>query len=258
MGGNAGGTRSAGDQKNGIIPLTQLDGPGTTYGFSSSGLNLSTTPLPYSQFTTNPDRFNGSGVVWTEYHTPVPKILQWNLGIQRAITTNLAVDLSYIASHGFNLSYPTDLNAIPLNNLSSNDVQYRPYPNYQSITGSSNNGISNYNSLQAQVTKRLTSGLSFNFNYVSSHMLDSQDSSGYGNGAGPQGYQIANNAAGNYSNSNFDIRQAFKGYTVYELPFGKGKKFLNHNALLDGVIGGWQVTGSIVLSTGNPYTLTAT
>jgi hypothetical protein len=258
MGGAAGGTGSAGDQTNGIIPLTQLDGPGTTYGFSSSGLNLSTTPLPYSQFTTNPDRFNGSGVVWTEYHTPVPKILQWNLGIQRAITTNLAVDLSYIASHGFNLSYPTDLNAIPLNNLSSNDVQYRPYPNYQSITGSSNNGISNYNSLQAQVTKRLTSGLSFNFNYVWSHMLDSQDSSGYGNGAGPQGYQIANNAAGNYSNSNFDIRQAFKGYTVYELPFGKGKKFLNHNALLDGVIGGWQVTGSIVLSTGNPYTLTAT
>ena len=54
----------------------------------------------------------------------------------------------------------------------------------------------------------------------------------------------------------FDIRNAFKGNAVYELPFGKGKMFLNHNDLVDGVIGGWQASGTIVLSSGNPYTPT--
>ena len=43
--------------------------------------------------------------------------------------------------------------------------------------------------------------------------------------------------AANYSNSSFDIRNSFKGYAVYELPFGKGKPFLNNNRLLDETIG---------------------
>ncbi len=75
----------------------------------------------------------------------------------------------------------------------------------------------------------MTNGLSLSFNYVWSHMLDDMDSSGWGSRAGPQDYQIANNPAANYSNSNFDVRNAFKGYAVYELPFGRGKKFLNNN-----------------------------
>jgi hypothetical protein len=190
----------------------------------------------------------------------VPKIYQWNLAIQRELGTNLVAQLSYVGSHGFNLNYPTDLNAIPAGKLSSNDVAlgYRPYPQYQSITGSSNNGISNYNSLQASITKRLSSGVSLNFNYVWSHFLDDQDSSSWGSRGGPQNYQIANNPSANYSNSNFDIRNAFKGYALYELPFGRGRKFLNHGGLLDEAIGGWQVSGTLVLSSGNPFSVFGT
>jgi hypothetical protein len=97
-----------------------------------------------------------------------------------------------------------------------------------------------------------------NFNYVWSHFLDDQDSSGWGSRAGPQNYQYANNPAANYSNSNFDVRNAFKGYVVYQLPFGRGKAFLNHNALLDEAIGGWQVSSTIVLSSGQPFTIFGT
>ena len=61
-------------------------------------------------------------------------------------------------------------------------------------------------------------------------ILDTQDSSGWGSRAGPQNCQIANDSAANYSNSNFDIRQAFKGYAIYLLPFGRGQQFLNNNA----------------------------
>jgi hypothetical protein len=166
--------------------------------------------------------------------------------------------LAYVGSHGFDLAFPTDLNQVPAEKRSSNDSQLRPFPQYQSISGSTNNGISNYNSLQASITKRMTNGVSFSFNYVWSHMLDDMDSSGWGSRAGEQPYQVANNPDANYSNSNFDVRHAFKGYAVYELPFGKGKMFLNKNWLVDEAVGGWQISGTLVLSTGNPFTVYST
>ncbi len=123
--------------------------------------------------------------------------------------------------------------------------------------GSTNNAISNYNSLQASVTKRMTNGLSLSFNYVWSHMLDDWDSSGWGSHAGPQDFQIAStyDPAANYSNSNFDVRHAFKGYAVYQLPFGRGKQFLNGSRALDEAVGGWQIAGTVILQTGNPFTV---
>ncbi|MFZ0661587.1 MAG: TonB-dependent receptor [Acidobacteriaceae bacterium] len=238
------------DQTNGITPATQLDGAGTYYG--------TTTPLPYTQGSTDPARFNGQGVGYIQYHIPVPKIWQWNLQVQRELGANLVAELAYVGSHGYNLAFPTDLNQVPESQLSSNDQQFRPYPQYSGISGSTNNAISNYNSLQAEIKKRLASGVTFDFSYVWSHFLDDQDSSAWGSHSGPQDWQIANNPSANYSNSNFDVRNAFKGFAVYELPFGKGMRYLNHNAFLNETVGGWQVAGTLVLISGNPYTVYGT
>jgi Carboxypeptidase regulatory-like domain len=239
------------DPTNGITPITKLDGTGTVFG--------STTPLPYTQGSTSPTAFNGQPAGYIQYHTPVPRILQWNVSAQRSLGTNIVVELAYVASHGSSLNFPTDLNQVPQALLSPSDAPTgRPYPNFQSLTGSTNNAISNYNSLQASITKRMTNGVSFSFNYVWSHMLDDQDSSGWGSHSGPQDYQIANNPAANYSNSNFDVRHAFKGYAVYVLPVGRGQKFLNGSRAVDAVIGGWQISGTMVLSTGNPFTVDGT
>jgi hypothetical protein len=250
MGGPFGSSGSFSDTSNGITPVTKLDGTGTIFGTSN--------PLPYTAFTTDPTRFNDQGANYNQFHTPVPKIYQWNLSAQRELGTDYVAELSYVASHGYDLAFPTDLNQVPETHLVSNSAQFRPYPQYQGISGSTNNAISNYNSLQASITKRMTNGFSFSFNYVWSHMLDDMDSSGWGSRAGEQPFQIANNPAANYSNSNFDVRNAFKGYGVYELPFGRGKMFLNDNTLLDALIGGWQLSGTIVLSTGNPFTVYST
>jgi hypothetical protein len=251
MGNALGGTGSLSDNTNGITPVTQLDGTGTQFGTS--------TPLPYSLFTTDPARFNGQNVWYNPYHTPVPKIYQWNLAIQQQLGADYVAELGYVASHAFNLAFPTDLNQVPESKLSSNDSpQFRPYPAYSSIGGSTNNALSNYNSLQASITKRMTKGMSLSFNYVWSHMLDDQDSSGWGGRGGPQPFQDGYHPSANYSNSNFDQRNAFKGYMVYELPFGRGKMFLNHNWLVDEAVGGWQISGTLVLSTGNPFTVYAT
>ncbi len=248
------------DQSNGILPVTTLGGTGNVFGTASA--------LPYNQASNLPTAYNGQGVGYVQYHTPVPRVLQWNFAMQRAFGTDITAELAYVASHGSGLNFQTDVNAVPANALSVGDAVNcgtgspvgcsRPYPIYLGLAGSTNNGISNYNSLQASITKRMKNGFSMSFNYVWSHMLDDMDSSGWGSRAGPQSFQNAFEPSANYSNSNFDVRNAFKGYAVYELPIGRGKHFLNSNALVDGVIGGWQVAGTIVLSTGNPFTVDAT
>jgi hypothetical protein len=235
------------DPTNGITPITKLDGTGTVFGTS--------TPLPFTAAPTDPTAYNGQGVGYIQYHTPVPRIMQWNVSVQRALTTDTVAELAYVASHGADLNYPTDLNQVHQSLWSSNDSANRPYPIFQGISGSTNNAISNYNSLQVSVTKRMTHGLSLNFNYVWAHMLDDQDSSGWGSRAGPQDFQNAYNPAANYANSNFDVRHAFKGYAVYQLPFGRGKQFLNGSRALDEAVGGWQIAGTVILQTGNPFTV---
>ena len=74
----------------------------------------------------NPAAYNGQAGNYQAYHTPVPKIYQWNLAVQRELKTNLVAELGYVASHGYELAYPTDLNAIPQSKLSSNDSPRSP------------------------------------------------------------------------------------------------------------------------------------
>lgn len=260
MGAAISSSGSDSDQTNGITPVTTLGGAGNIFGTS--------TPLPYTQAPTSPTAYNGQGGGYVQYHAPVPRILQWTFAMQRSFGSDYVGEISYVASHGSGLNFQTDVNAVPANALSPNDVSNcgsgttvncaRPYPNFQGITGSTNNSISNYNSLQASIKKRMKHGVALEFNYVWSHMLDDMDSSGWGSRAGPQSFQDAFNASANYGSSNFDIRNAFKGYAVYELPIGRGKALLNNNALADAVIGGWQIAGTLVLSTGNPFNVDST
>jgi carboxypeptidase family protein len=245
------------DQTNGIYPVTKFEGAGTLFPLGGGAQ----TALPYTAGSTDPGRFNGQSVNnFNDFHTPIPKIHQWNVGLERQFLKDWVAKLSYVASHGFNLTFPTDINAVPENQLSVNDSNLRPFKNFGSIQGNLYQAISNYNSLQAEITKRMTNGLTLSFNYVWSHMLDDQDSSGWGSHGGQQAWQHAssltlNQASLNYGPSNFDVRNAFKGYAVYQLPFGRGRAFLNHNSLLDAVIGGWQLAGSLIESSGNPFSI---
>jgi hypothetical protein len=257
MGSSFGSSGNYTDPTNGITPAATLGGNGNIITPLTGG--VSSNPLPYTAGSQDPTRFNGSGVDYQLYHAKVPKIYQWNFGVERSLTTDMVAQLAYVGSHGFNLAYPVDLNQVPQSKWAPNDSQFRPYPNFQSIAAGGNagtmNGISNYSSLQASITKRMTRGVSLSFNYTWSHFLDDLDSSGWGSRGGQQDYQNAFDPGANYSNSNFDVRHAFKGYVVYELPFGRGRQFLNHSSLLDEVVGGWQVSGTVVLETGQPFSV---
>jgi hypothetical protein len=186
----------------------------------------------------------------------VPTNYQYTLSIQHQLGADFVAEVAYVGNHGKNLNFPVDINQVPEGLLGPNDLTSKPYPIYQNIGGSYNNAISNYNSLQTQISKRMSYGLEFNVNYVWSKFLDDQDSSGFGSRGGYQNYQNAFDTNANYSNSNFDVRNAFKGQAIYLLPVGKGRRFLNNNRLVDELVGGWQVSSTFLVQGGNPIGIT--
>ena len=259
MGGAFGSSGSVSDNTNGIDPVVLLSSDGNTNYQGAAGKSINSA---FQKAPLGADAYNGQGVSYQAYHTPVPKILQWNLSLQQQFGHNMVAEIAYVASHGYNLLFPVDINQVPENKLAANDASgatnARPYPLFQGIggggSGGTNNAVSNYNSLQVSLTKRLSSGLQFNTNYTWSHMLDTIDSSGWGSSSGTQGYQNSYSPGANYGSSNFDIRNSFKESALYDLPFGRNRRFLNSNTLLDEVIGGWQLAPTLIWSSGQPFT----
>jgi len=244
-------TGSAADTTGGVSPVTTLNGPGT---------NLQTgMPLTYVVRNRASTAYNGTNVPYNEYNLPVAKMYQWTASVERQLGTNMEAEIAYVASHGASLAFPSDINQIPVGKLSPTFSQANtPYPQFGTIQGNLGASVSNYNSLQVQVNRRFAGGLTFNGNYVWSHFLDDQDSAGWGGRGGTQVYQNAYKPAANYGNSNFDVRNALKGSLVYQLPVGKGKRFLNSNPYLDALVGGWQTSATMVVHSGQPFTVVTT
>jgi hypothetical protein len=216
---------------------------------SGSGSNL-----PYILASRDPGAYNGQGVSYQPYHTPVARNYQWSFSLQRELGQGSVAEAAYVGSHGTGLSFPVDINQLPIGSLGQGQSA-RPYPQYQGLGGNTYNANSNYDSLQLSLRKRFSRGLSVEANYTFSKFLDNQDSAGWGSRGGNQYYQNAYNPAANYGLSNFDVTHAAKGAIVYLLPVGKGRAYLNHNGFLDAVVGGWQASTIFVIQSGTPFTL---
>jgi len=118
------------------------------------------------------------------------------------------------------------------------------------------NTISNYNSLQVRLEKRMTRGLEFQASYTYSHAVD--DASSASLGSQNQGdFRDQRNPRLEYGSADFDVRHRFVFSYMYELPFGKGKRFGgNASGWLNQLIGNWQIAGITTASTGNWFTPT--
>jgi hypothetical protein len=248
----------------------------TTPLLLSSNATMMANALPYHQASRNPASYVTNPVFsppYEPYNLTPGEIYQWNLSVQHQFARHFMASISYVGSHGQNLQFLTDLNQITnpalLNSSDISDCNgatpasiaanpltcARPYPAFGALSGSNFNAISNYNSLQVVLEKQFSNGLNLNVNYAWTHMLDDQDSAGWGSTSGDQEWQIGNNPAANYGNANFDIPQALKATGYYELPVGKGKTFLSRNTAADAIIGGWSLAGTMILQSGNPFTV---
>jgi len=127
------------------------------------------------------------------------------------------------------------------------------HPQYATFAAYSTLGSSWYNAFQFSLRKRFQRGLSFDINYTYSHSLDT--ASGNEASGGITGVNIQNplRLDANRGSSDFDVRHLVNANYIYELPFGKGKKFLNGSGkAMDAIFGGWTLTGIVRLNSGLP------
>ena len=130
----------------------------------------------------------------------------------------------------------------------------RPYPQYSSIDtasgGGDHSGHSTYHAAMIRFEKRYSGGLQFQTSYVFSKLLTDADSYWVGGAAMDHFNRGLEKSIGQ-----FDVPHNFKIGTVYDLPFGKGKRFLANNTAANWVLGGWRVSGTAFYSSGVPLGL---
>src|ERR1035438_3061197 len=137
----------------------------------------------------------------------------------------------------------------------ANSQLYQPFFDFGNIVEVTNEGIGNYNSLQAKIDKRFSHGLSFLGGYSWTHSLDDAVQPIQGTDGGQAGNPAFLGLKFEYGASATDVRHRFTFAPQYELPFGRGKQFLNHGGLVDGLAGGWKVAAVFQVQTGTPIAL---
>jgi hypothetical protein len=131
-------------------------------------------------------------------------------------------------------------------------VQFVPNTNGGAIDLLTNGGRYRYNSLQAEIRRRFTQGLSFQANYTFQKILTDVQSDGQ---ARFDPYLDINNLPLENGRADYDRTHTININAIYELPFGKGKPFLNSGGLMNAIFGGWQVTSIVNISSGAPISI---
>lgn len=127
------------------------------------------------------------------------------------------------------------------------------HPQYGALSAFSSIAKSNYHAGTLSLRQRLGRSLTMDFNYTLSHSMD--DASGLQTSAAFGGAFILNplRQEDSYSSSDFDVRHVINGNAVWEMPFGRGRRyFSNANSLTNAIIGGWQLSGIFRWNSGLP------
>ncbi|MGA7217820.1 MAG: hypothetical protein WBX38_05875, partial [Candidatus Sulfotelmatobacter sp.] len=255
---------------NGFDPALQID----------SG--LPSYPAPPNL---DPTQLNFTGPQYTDpsYGRP-PMVQNWSFEVQHQLASDLIMDLAYVGGHSTNLRSNYDAvntlnpqyfslgaalnntigaqSAVPLPyaTFPTNAIVAQalvPFPQYYGFNTDGaleNLGQSTYNALEAQLTRRFHNGLNLMASYTWSKTLTDADSAlpyfaTLHQGGAPQDVFNKN---GDKAISNQDLPQNFVLSYVYELPFGRNKKFLSHGGVVDRIVGGWSVSGIQRYESGQP------
>lgn len=194
----------------------------------------------------------------TDNITYVPKdtkdsyVASYFLSVQQQLAKNSLLDIAYVGNRGLKLQ--GFLNA----NQKNPSLGFaRPYANWPSdITTALNGFVSNYNSLQARFELRNVAGITLLNSFTWEHSLDNASASLEANTPSPQD---ANNLKADYSQSDYNLPVANITSLVYDLPFGRGRRFLSRaNGFVDPILGGWQISLINTAQAGTPFNLTYT
>ncbi|MFN2492857.1 MAG: carboxypeptidase regulatory-like domain-containing protein [Pyrinomonadaceae bacterium] len=146
-------------------------------------------------------------------------------------------------------------NTYVVNNFGGSSQLFLPNPNTGVADLLSNSAKYRYHGLQTEIRRRFTNGLQFQANYTFQKTLTNTG------GVGQTNFDPAldlNNLQLEYQRADYDAAHVFNFNGIYELPFGKGKRFFNEGGVVDRVLGGWQFTSIVQIATGAPFMITDT
>jgi hypothetical protein len=221
--------------RTGIPPATA---PDITSGkFTPSTTASPTTYLPSTNIAASFPQYMNRGYIQS-----------WNLFVQRELAKSFTAEAGYVGTHAVHQMMGVNINGSAPNTgnagrqlapyLTTDFNQYQPFGNLT------------YNALQTNVKKRFGSsivGVAYTFSRaINNYNGDNGDGTIFR--AYPVSYALNKQLAG------FDRKHTFQLYHVYQLPFGKGQKFVNHGALAY-VIGGFQIGGTLSRFSGLPFTI---
>jgi hypothetical protein len=131
-----------------------------------------------------------------------------------------------------------------------------PYPQYGAITVSgSDQNHARYNSVYVKMQKKMGHGINVLTSYTWSRNQDASNSSSNTFNSQPTTSQDNYNRAAEWSLASINTPGRWTSAVNYELPFGKGKKFLARNSFLDLAVGGWTVNFQTTMQTGFPLAI---
>jgi hypothetical protein len=113
-------------------------------------------------------------------------------------------------------------------------------------------GYSNYNALQVDFRQRQWHGVQFDANYTWGHTLGITTPN---NWQGSVTSFTLRNMRLSYGPTLYDIRHSMHVSGTYDLPFGRGKQYLNQSGIVDKIVGGWTIGTIFTAQTGNPFLL---
>jgi hypothetical protein len=187
----------------------------------------------------------------------MPYVLQWHLSTQYQLSSKTILDVAYVGSKSNRSYIYLNVNqAQPTADPSAPTAPRRPFSYVDASIGYLKSaGSSNYNGLQTSFQQRLTHGLEFIVNYTYSKALGNASSADLGS-QNNDGFRNSLYPNQEYGPLDFDVRHRFVASYIYDLPFGDGRRFATHNAVIDHVIGNWNWSGIVTLSTGTWFTVT--
>jgi hypothetical protein len=187
------------------------------------------------------------------FNNPTQYAQTWSTTLQQQLGQQWMAELGYVGSRGLNLLTAMNYNEVRIGSGSAADRRpYQALRDIANITIFEPNNMSVYHGMTLKVQRNYANGFNLLGAYTLGKSLDQGGSvaSGGGSTGGPLTITCLRCYRGA---SGFDVRHRAVINGLYELPFGKGKKYGIDNTFADYVVGGWQVGGIVTATTGRPF-----
>ncbi len=181
---------------------------------------------------------------------------QWNIEIQRQLSTSVMGSLAYVGSDTGGLEYTGMFNVGAPGPGTPDEVNARrPWPHMKAeALWETSTGFASYHSLQAKLNKRYDNGMALLLSYTWSKSIDTSSGwFGTENEIGGRGVQNFHDIQSNKGLSGYDVPHILTAGFLWDLPIGRGKPHLSGGPLAN-VLGNWQMNWLVTARAGQPVT----